>query len=253
MIRSILAVPVEKLSMLNTSMFTIYERNILMELVDILAPFEEATDVAQIESHVNAGFVIPCIVGLKVILDKMHVKYDKKLVDELKNSLNRRMLQYEQNKIYIIASILDPRFRLEWCLSEHEKHQKLEILYEYVKKLSTMIYIPQSTQKDGVKRRKLFEFMDTRLEIPDDSEIESYSRQPTLSDDTDPLQYWKMAQQKFPNLSRIAIDVLSLPASSAAVERIFSIAGKLFRPDRCRLTTKHFEQLMFIRANQGLY
>ena len=42
---------------------------------------------------------------------------------------------------------------------------------------------------------------------------------------------------------------LSVPASSAPVERLFSIAGKVFRPERCRLTDKNFETLMFIRSN----
>ena len=38
-----------------------------------------------------------------------------------------------------------------------------------------------------------------------------------------------------------------LPAFSAPVERLFSIAGKFFRPDRCHLTDKQFEEHMFIR------
>ena len=33
------------------------------------------------------------------------------------------------------------------------------------------------------------------------------------------------------------------------VERLFSIAGKVFTPDRCRLKDSRFEQLMFIRCN----
>ena len=42
---------------------------------------------------------------------------------------------------------------------------------------------------------------------------------------------------------------ITIPASSAAVERLFSIAGKIYRPDRCRLSDSRFEQLMFIRSN----
>ena len=89
-------IPVKKLKMLNTSMLTLYERNVLNELLDILSPFEEATDLAQLDNHVNAGFIIPCIIGLKFKLDnlRLNVKFDKKLVDELKQSLTRRMEQY---------------------------------------------------------------------------------------------------------------------------------------------------------------
>ena len=35
----------------------------------------------------------------------------------------------------------------------------------------------------------------------------------------------------------------------SAVERLFSIAGKVFRPDRCRLKDEMFERLMMIRCN----
>ena len=38
-------------------------------------------------------------------------------------------------------------------------------------------------------------------------------------------------------------------ARNPPVERLFSIAGKIFRPERCRLADKHFQQLMFLRCN----
>ena len=40
------------------------------------------------------------------------------------------------------------------------------------------------------------------------------------------------------------------PASSAVVERIFSIAGTFFRPDRCLLSDDNFQKLMFIKKNE---
>ena len=251
MVRSILTIPVEKLNMLNTSMLTLYERNVLNEVLDILSPFEEATDLAQLDNHVNAGFLITCIIGLKFKLDnlRLNVKFDKKLVDELKQSLTRRMEQYENDSTFILASILDPRFKLEWCRTEAEKFEKTEILHRSLYYLSPRIELPEQQCKDPPKRRKLFDFMEPIVAKLNDSEFEKYIKQLALPDDTDPLKFWKTEQNNFPNLSRLAIDVLSVPASSAAVERVFIIAGQLYRPERCRLTTKHFEQLMFIRAN----
>ena len=49
----------------------------------------------------------------------------------------------------------------------------------------------------------------------------------------------------------LAKEVLGVPSSSAPVERLFSIAGKVFRPERSNLTDNRFEELMFIRCNNN--
>ena len=51
---------------------------------------------------------------------------------------------------------------------------------------------------------------------------------------------------KYPLLSKVAPRYLSLPASSTPTEKVFSVAGKIFRPERCRLSSDVFEKLMFI-------
>ena len=59
-----------------------------------------------------------------------------------------------------------------------------------------------------------------------------------------PLDYWKLEELIYPFLSKVAASVLSIPASAAAAERLFSIAGKLYRPEKCRLNDVKFEQLL---------
>ena len=63
------------------------------------------------------------------------------------------------------------------------------------------------------------------------------------------VQHGSHADSEFGCISKIALRYLCIPASSAPVERIFSIAGKVFRPERCRLKGKTLEQLMFIKCN----
>ena len=48
------------------------------------------------------------------------------------------------------------------------------------------------------------------------------------------------------SLDEVAMTVLGIPASSVPVERLFSIAGKVFRPKRCQLADATFQKLMFI-------
>ena len=80
-----------------------------------------------------------------------------------------------------------------------------------------------------------------------DSKLQwEYLKEPCIEHTDDPLKYWKNSQNTYPTLAVIAKRVLSVPASSASVERLVSVAGKIFRPDH--YTT--FECLIFIKCNK---
>ena len=103
------------------------------------------------------------------------------------------------------------------------------------------------------KKKRLFGFMDNAPTIPHvntstvEAEIQDYLTNPCIPEDSDSLQYWSIHKESHPTLSKLAIKYLGIPSSSAAVERLFSIGGKIFRPDRCRLGDRPFEQLMCIK------
>jgi hypothetical protein len=50
-----------------------------------------------------------------------------------------------------------------------------------------------------------------------------------------PIQYWLLRRRQYPRLSRMAIDLLSIPAMSSEPERIFSLAGYMVTAQRGRL------------------
>jgi len=47
-----------------------------------------------------------------------------------------------------------------------------------------------------------------------------------------PIKYWLFMQDRYPRLSKLALDVLSIPASSCECERMFSELGDLLDPRR---------------------
>jgi hypothetical protein len=53
----------------------------------------------------------------------------------------------------------------------------------------------------------------------------------------DPIGYWMNRRQQYPRLSRFALDILSIPASSAECERLFSELGDLLEPRRSSLSS----------------
>ncbi|KAG7423162.1 hypothetical protein Forpi1262_v015728 [Fusarium oxysporum f. sp. raphani] len=52
---------------------------------------------------------------------------------------------------------------------------------------------------------------------------------------TDPYEYWHKRRLKYPRLSRMALDLLTVPPMSAECERLFSITGRMVTKSRNRL------------------
>jgi hypothetical protein len=69
------------------------------------------------------------------------------------------------------------------------------------------------------------------------TELNAYMQVQQLSNDTDPLMWWKQHQQEFPRLVRMARQYLAVPASSASPERLFSSVGLVKSDLRGRLET----------------
>ncbi|XP_066582005.1 uncharacterized protein [Prorops nasuta] len=57
------------------------------------------------------------------------------------------------------------------------------------------------------------------------SELEEYLQEPRASSDVDVLTWWKQNHTKFPILSKMARDFLTIPATSVPAERLFSKAS----------------------------
>ena len=259
--RSVLSVPESKLAeLVEAPKLTSHERNILKDICEILTPFEEATDFVQTSCVPSAGYLLPCICGLNYHMQAISSKYHSTFVLALKESLRKR---FEEKEVYITAAILDPRFKLRWCLEEIEKKESTEIILTALEKSIPSPSPDTSVEEMPIeppksKRAKhLFSFMPVPVQSKEPStestcamELDAYLLSPCVSMDTNPADFWKK-ENKYTKLSKLAKEVLGVPSSSAPVERLFSIAGKIFRPERCNLTDSRFEQLMFIRCNNN--
>lgn len=98
-----------------THKLTHHDRILLGELCEILAPFEAATDFTQGDKVVTASLVIPNVrglTGLRAQLAAIRAKYNCKMVQSLKNSVEHRLSAYEKQSSFQMAATLDPRFKL---------------------------------------------------------------------------------------------------------------------------------------------
>ena len=104
-----------------------------------------------------------------------------------------------------------------------------------------------SEEEDGIglfagykKRRKVVDTMTP------EAQLNNY-----LSLDTNQqcLTFWETNRRFLPALYPIAIRALSVPATSAPVERVFSHGGIIMRPHRSRMKGNTLSNLVFLKCN----
>jgi hypothetical protein len=86
----------------------------------------------------------------------------------------------------------------------------------------------------------------------EEDEYESWKRSEPVAlkgspNANNPIKYWVGLQDRYPNLSKLAIDMLSIPGSSCECERLFSELGDLLEPRRRNISP---ELLAAIQCNR---
>ncbi|KID93912.1 Ribonuclease H-like protein, partial [Metarhizium majus ARSEF 297] len=145
----------------------------------------------------------------------------------------------EDSPVYSAATVLNPS--LKWSYMERTWEDKLEwiekakervgqLWRETYKSISSCpILRPSRPQDCTTKRLNGYKiWMKEQKSIifnKDDDEYEVYCREPVMTI-SDPLKWWLEPAQRrrFPNLSLMAIDILSIPPMSTETERLFSKA-----------------------------
>uniref|UniRef100_A0A914UHT2 HAT C-terminal dimerisation domain-containing protein n=1 Tax=Plectus sambesii TaxID=2011161 RepID=A0A914UHT2_9BILA len=72
---------------------------------------------------------------------------------------------------------------------------------------------------------------------PTDDEVEAYMKTFSTKAPPSPLvlvEFWKAQEKEYPELSWLAFDLLAIPATSAAIERVFSQAGLATGGRKCQ-------------------
>ena len=158
------------------------------------------------------------------------------LVDALIASMEKRF--------DIMATILDPQFKLQWA-----NHAKV-IAYKttFAQQLEKFQVTP--SQSASHPEDDFFsDIFKGQSHGTLEQEIDDYLLEQCQLQHIDPLEYWSNKCVHLPSLAKAAQYYLSIPASSAPVERLFSVAGKLFQPLRSNLKDDTFLKLMFIKGN----
>ena len=99
--------------------------------------------------------------------------------------------------------------------------------------------------KEGLKRSAALP--------PGRAEIERYfTTIESAAEGVDPLEYWVDLKSTLPLLSKVAVDMLVIPASSTPIERVFSTAGETSIGRRNRLSDSNLEREIMLKNKHYL-
>jgi hypothetical protein len=160
---------------------------------------------------------------------------------------------------YAAALLLDPTKRMAY-LTQNWASEWISGILKSVEELWHDEY--QKSEQASVRSeaadiapdipRKLsrFEELRNRLQVTqtqDEDDLAAFINEPAikLPKGVTPLQWWCREEQRmrYPQLSRMAIDMLSIPPMSDEVERVFSGARRTISWERARISAAKVEQV----------
>ncbi|CAB4431869.1 unnamed protein product [Rhizophagus irregularis] len=238
-------------------LFSDNEWKLIEEIHSLMQYFKICSDYITGQLYPTLAFTIP---AYNYLLDKIEDIIDNNNIRiEIKNAATAAKNKIEEyypttgGHIYIIATAMDPRLKLQYY---DDNDWEAEYILE-AKKIVTDIWnnfyknnIDISQSSDNLEDDLLSHIFKKRKKrkTERDDELKSYFREPTISKSTDVLAWWKVQEANYSNLSKMALDYLAIPATSAPVERIFSSGTDLVTQKRCSLKGETIRELMCLKS-----
>ena len=246
----------------------------------------EATTVFSLEQNFSATIIHPIINGLLLnhLVDSEGdlpaVKRFKHIVtEELKRRFAPSCLDTAKS-LPVLCLAVDPRYAHLQFLSKQQREREIacEELLGQMESLETegdkegtdstetagppnkkskssenSDRPPSKKSKSSEKASAMQFFIGTLSEKESvgtsSDELEHIQKEPALDPDSNVLDWWKNNAERFPSISRLARQLLCIPASSVPSERVFSVSGNIVTKKRANLKPDNVNMLVFLNKN----
>ena len=265
---------------------------VLHELIDTLQPLYQVTLSLCTEGNPTASSILPILNQLKVATapikgDSENVQAIKKVITDMTEVKS----QYEEESsrdILKLATLLDPRFKNLWFLSEEEKHAA----FQHLKATAIEFAINQDNDVVCLEEQNNMEPNDIKAEMEDafalgkvsqegqvqnkglaalfgatgtsrplskpktrlEKEVLRFQDEERMNMDGDPFQWWSEREVAYPVLSQLARQYLSLPACSQPPKVMFTQAGLQRQMKLAAIPNEDLDRSVFLHAyyNNGI-
>ncbi|XP_004700682.1 zinc finger BED domain-containing protein 4 [Echinops telfairi] len=240
---------------------------VMQSVCHALKPFDAAS--REMSTHVSAlSQVIPMI---HILNRKVEMLFEETMgIDTMLKSLKEAMVSRLSSTLhdprYILATLLDPRYKASLFTEEEAEQYKQDLIRELEILNSTSDEKPVSNgcdagspSKDSAGEDSLWSLMATvtrrdlrdTTKLPEDMVL-AYLEEEVLEHSCDPLAYWNLKRSSWPALSALAVRFLGCPPSIVPSEKLFSTPTESSSFSQSRLMTEHFEKLIFLKVNLPL-
>ena len=236
------------------------EKNDLVDIVNVLQCFYDATLELSASKYVTISIVVPVF---NTLLNMMRLDdSDSDLTRVLKQILFSNTKHYIDkynilgNHSLIVATLLDVRTKTFGKVSEKQRKEFLKIAQEYIKHHSPDANNSETVSASVVLRPRLniFDFdhnitsNKAKKQLKGlDKELFEYINEPVRN--IDPIEYWKINKEVYPTLFKIFKKVFCIPATSVPAEQLFSHAGYNVWDRRNKLKPSNVNKMMFTYEN----
>ena len=245
----------------------------LTDIHEFLEPFQKMTKLTESPSH-TIDRVLPMMEFLLEHFERYKIKWEdnsvlRRLCETGWAKLDEYFQKTDVSPIYAAAIVLDPTWKWmyfetnwveypDWIAAVRnavrrlwEDNYKFDSTPDYVLRL-------QSTMDSQNLMNSIDDIFTRRPEVETliTDELEQYCTEPRITRQNLPqgennlLNWWREAAQrrKYPALSLMAIDILSIPAQEAETEREFSSAKLMITDQHMRLTAGSIEMIQCLKS-----
>ncbi|XP_076841981.1 E3 SUMO-protein ligase ZBED1-like [Brachyhypopomus gauderio] len=243
--------------------------DVLESVNKAVGPLQNFTDALSGEDYVSVSYVKPVLHLFKtnlLLAGDEDSDLTKTIKGKIMSYLADKYSDPVQDELLDMSSLMDPRFRTSYIDPDKVEHVKRRAVTEI---MSADMSAPQQPgpsvlgyqgepQPPPKKKITLAAFFRKSAPVASspqtevekiETELATYLLTPEVDPDIDPLEWWKRHEPNFPRLGHLAKKYLSIQATSAPSERVFSVGGGIVTCHRASLKPELVDRLIFLAKN----
>jgi hypothetical protein len=237
------------------------EWSMLETVCDLLKMFKRATDCLSGSTYPTLNAAIPVYNYLMdMIEDFMETHRESAvLVEAARAAWDKLSTYYSKSEaaVYAVATVIDPSLKLDYHRRNEWEDEYIKAARGHLGRVFGTYWVPaaQSRPVDSpgdpesdFNWRQFINRTMKRPRIAEKDELGAYLASPPAEFDADALQWWKANAKAYPRLAEVARDYLAIPASGAAVERMFSGGTDLVVDKRGSLSAEAIRACMCLMS-----